>query len=86
MEAPVAGSIILAGILLKLGTYGLLQFIPFTPLFYSSLPPFFIALALLGALTARLICLQQTDIKSLIAYASVRHIGLLLAATITGSC
>lgn len=85
VEAPVAGSIILAGILLKLGAYGLLQFIPFTPLITSPIPSILVPLALLGALIARIICLQQTDIKSLIAYASVRHIGLLLAAVIIGT-
>lgn len=76
---------ILAGVLLKLGAYGLLQILPFTPLFATSLPSLFIALSLVGAVVTAVICTQQTDIKSLIAYASVGHIGLLLAAVMTGN-
>lgn len=84
VEAPIAGSIILAGVLLKLGIYGLLKFIPMTTIFSLWLPKLLISLSLLGIIVTSIICLQQTDIKRLIAYSSVSHIGLVLAAVLTG--
>nr|YP_009110539.1 NADH dehydrogenase subunit 4 [Uroplatus ebenaui]BAP90318.1 NADH dehydrogenase subunit 4 [Uroplatus ebenaui] len=79
VEAPVAGSMILAGVLLKLGGYGLIRILPFlTPATQNSyyLP---IALALWGMVMTSLICLRQTDLKALIAYSSVSHMGLVVA-------
>nr|YP_097254.1 NADH dehydrogenase subunit 4 [Phaeognathus hubrichti]AAU20704.1 NADH dehydrogenase subunit 4 [Phaeognathus hubrichti] len=81
VEAPVAGSMILAAVLLKLGGYGIIRItLMFTPLIELSYP--FIILALWGILMTGLICIRQTDLKSLIAYSSVSHMGLVVAATL----
>ena len=77
VEAPVAGSIILAGILLKLGVYGLLRVYSSIPHLPTSLFFIIVPLSLVGAVMTSLICLRQTDFKALIAYSSVGHIGLL---------
>ena len=79
VEAPVAGSIILAGVLLKLGRYGLFRvsfnFSSVTALWRSPI----LILRIWGACVASILCLRQTDIKALIAYSSIRHIGLVTA-------
>jgi NADH-quinone oxidoreductase subunit M len=75
-EAPTAGSVILAGVLLKLGTYGLLRFaIPMLPDAVVIFAPWIGAMAVAGILYTALICWVQTDIKKLIAYSSVSHLG-----------
>jgi NADH-quinone oxidoreductase subunit M len=75
-EAPTAGSVILAGVLLKLGTYALLVIaIPFAPLAAVKLAPVIGILAVIGILYTALICWVQRDIKKLIAYSSVSHLG-----------
>nr|APF31807.1 NADH dehydrogenase subunit 4 [Hypancistrus zebra] len=76
VEAPVAGSMVLAAILLKLGGYGMMRMmIMLDPLSKDMAYPFII-LALWGIIMTGSICLRQTDLKSLIAYSSVSHMGL----------
>lgn len=83
VEAPVAGSIILAGLLLKLGSYGILRLALIFINVNKLLLPLILSVSLWGAIITRIICTRQPDIKSLIAYSSVGHIGLLTAGTIT---
>nr|ARF05766.1 NADH dehydrogenase subunit 4 [Loricaria cataphracta] len=76
VEAPVAGSMVLAAVLLKLGGYGMMRMmIMLDPLSKDMAYPFII-LALWGIIMTGSICLRQTDLKSLIAYSSVSHMGL----------
>jgi len=80
VEAPVAGSMILAGVLLKLGRYGLWRvFISIFSSFYATLGEVLVVLGLVGGLLRAFVCLVQVDMKALVAYSSVVHIGLLLA-------
>ena len=72
VEAPVAGSILLAGILLKLGSYGLFLFLP--NILVTKTLIIYLFIRIVGALIASCICFRQSDIKSLIAYSSVVHI------------
>ena len=75
-EAPTAGSVILAGVLLKLGTYGLVRFaLQMTPEAFRQLAPFVAALAVFSALYGAFVALAQTDLKRLVAYTSVNHMG-----------
>ena len=78
VEAPVSGSIILAGVLLKLGCYGLIRFMIFFQGKVAFLSRVLVSLGLMGGLAVRFICLRQVDLKALIAYSSVRHMGLAL--------
>nr|YP_009236609.1 NADH dehydrogenase subunit 4 [Trimeresurus sichuanensis]AMJ16545.1 NADH dehydrogenase subunit 4 [Trimeresurus sichuanensis] len=82
VEAPIAGSMVLAAILLKLGGYGIIRMMQILPTTKTDAFLPFLVLALWGAILANLTCLQQTDLKSLIAYSSISHMGLVVAAII----
>jgi len=83
VEAPVAGSIILAAILLKLGSYGLLRVRIIFIWANRFLVSIFVSISMWGACITRFICIRQNDIKSLIAYSSVGHIGLLISGVMS---
>ena len=75
-EAPTAGSVILASVLLKLGTYGLYRFVlPMLPAAVIEYAPVIAVVSIVGILYAALVCWVQTDVKKLVAYSSVSHLG-----------
>ena len=77
VQAPTAGSVILAGILLKMGTYGFVRFLlPIFPNILPTLMPWFLTLALIGIIYGALVAMVQKDMKKLVAYSSVSHLGL----------
>jgi len=78
VEAPTAGSVILAGVLLKMGTYGFIRFsLPFFPevLTKTNVRGWMIALSIIGIIYGALVSLMQKDMKKLVAYSSVSHLG-----------
>nr|AYW52176.1 NADH dehydrogenase subunit 4 [Anthicidae sp. 1 ACP-2013] len=83
VEAPVSGSMILAGIMLKLGGYGLMRVLVIFVSLGLTINLYFISLSLIGGFFVSLICIRQSDIKSLIAYSSVAHMGLALSGILT---
>jgi len=79
VEAPTAGSVILAGVLLKMGTYGFVRFsLPLTPQATLDAVPYVVGLAIVAIIYAALVTLVQKDMKRLIAYSSVSHMGFVM--------
>jgi NADH-quinone oxidoreductase subunit M len=79
VEAPTAGSVILAGVLLKMGTYGFLRFcMVLFPAITVQLAPTMILIGVIGIVYGALVALVQTDVKKLVAYSSVSHLGFVM--------
>jgi NADH-quinone oxidoreductase subunit M len=78
-EAPTAGSVLLAGVLLKMGTYGMLRFcLPLFPEAAHRFGPYVAVLAIIGIIYGALVAMVQTDLKRLVAYSSVSHLGFVV--------
>ena len=79
VEAPTAGSVILAGVLLKMGTYGFMRFaMPIYPVAAAKLAPLMVSLAVIGIVYGALVAMVQKDVKKLVAYSSVSHLGFVM--------
>ena len=79
VEAPTAGSVILAGVLLKMGTYGFIRFaMPLFPQATQVALPWLIGLSVVGIIYGALVCMVQPDMKKLVAYSSVSHLGFVM--------
>src|SRR5208283_4648290 len=79
VEAPTAGSIILAGVLLKMGTYGMIRFcLPLFPDASHKAAPYVGVLAIVGIIYGALVALVQPNLKKLVAYSSVSHLGFVV--------
>ncbi len=79
VEAPTAGSVILAGVMLKMGTYGLVRFaFPLFPLAAAYFAPYLATLAVVGIVYGALVAMVQPDMKKLVAYSSVSHLGFVV--------
>lgn len=79
VQAPTAGSILLAGVMLKLGTYGFIRFnLPFFPNASADFAPWIAVLAVIGIIYGAIVAYAQTDIKKLVAYSSISHLGFVV--------
>lgn len=79
VEAPTAGSVILAGVLLKMGTYGIVRFcLPLFPESTVTFAPYISVLAIIGIIYGALVAMVQPDVKKLVAYSSVSHLGFVV--------
>nr|AQT38507.1 NADH dehydrogenase subunit 4 [Anodontites trapesialis] len=85
VEAPVAGSMILAGVLLKLGGYGLMRMMSVFGMVSGVLGGLWFGLGLFGGVMASVICFAQSDIKALVAYSSVGHMSLVIGGVFSGT-
>nr|UJG45249.1 NADH dehydrogenase subunit 4 [Nemotaulius punctatolineatus] len=86
LEAPISGSMILAGIMLKLGGYGIIRILSVISYLNMSFNSYLIMLSMFGGLIVSLMCFFQMDMKALVAYSSVVHMGLMLAGLLTQTC
>jgi NADH-quinone oxidoreductase subunit M len=84
VEAPTAGSVILAGVLLKMGTYGMMRFcLPLFPVASRRAAPYVAVLAIIGIIYGALVALVQPNLKKLVAYSSVSHLGFVVLGIFT---
>jgi NADH-quinone oxidoreductase subunit M len=85
-EAPAAGSVMLAGVMLKMGLYGLIRIaLPLFPHYAATWAPFMAGIAALGAVYGALCAMAQTDLKRLVAYSSIAHLGFCLLGVVSGA-
>ena len=85
-EAPAAGSVMLAGVMLKMGLYGLIRVaLPLFPVYAETWAPWIAVVAALGAVYGALCAMAQTDLKRLVAYSSVAHLGFCLLGVVSAS-
>jgi NADH:ubiquinone oxidoreductase subunit 4 (subunit M) len=82
VEAPAAGSMVLAAVLLKLRAYGIFRLFPLMKNFVLKFQEILLVVLLLGSVISALLCYLQADLKSLVAYSSVSHMGVIIAGVV----